>query len=137
MKLSAFSTDATCKLGVFGHNDDPLSVDSIQVSVFKEPNQVRLAYFLQSSNCSALETKISFWPTSPTSPWNGSFLLAIQCSSGSDEYHKKQLFLDGSVDASSLLHLLGHSCVQLWWQVSCGELFHQLIAGSLFCSCHF
>ena len=33
--LSSFSTNASCKLDVFGHNGHSLGVDSTQISVFK------------------------------------------------------------------------------------------------------
>ena len=37
------STDALCKLEIFGHDGDSLSVDGAEVSVFKERHQVGLS----------------------------------------------------------------------------------------------
>jgi len=44
--LGSLSSDSSGKLNVFGHNGDTLSVDSAQVGVFKETDEVSLTSFL-------------------------------------------------------------------------------------------
>lgn len=45
--LSTFSTNTTGQLDILGHNCNPLGMDSAQVGVFKETDQVRFAGLLQ------------------------------------------------------------------------------------------
>jgi hypothetical protein len=46
--LSTFATDATGQLDVLGHDSHTLGVDSAQVGVLEQSNQVGLAGFLRS-----------------------------------------------------------------------------------------
>jgi histone H3 len=57
--LSTLSTDAAGKLDVLGHDGDTLGVDSAQVGVFEETDEVSLRSFLQSHDGGGLEAKIS------------------------------------------------------------------------------
>ena len=54
------STDALCKLEIFGHDGDSLSVDGAEVSVFKERHQVGLSWLLQGQDSLALESDFLF-----------------------------------------------------------------------------
>ncbi len=56
--LSTFSANTTGQLDILRHDSDTLSVDSTQVSVLKESNQVGLSGLLQSQDGSGLESKI-------------------------------------------------------------------------------
>jgi|ERR1740117_1763511 len=59
MNLGTFSADTASKLDVLWHNGDTLGVDSTQVSVLKQSNEVSLTGLLESTNGSRLEPKIS------------------------------------------------------------------------------
>ena len=54
-KLRAFTTDATGQLDVLGHNGHTFGMDSAQVGVFEETNQVSLTSFLQGHHGRTLE----------------------------------------------------------------------------------
>ena len=56
--LGALTTDATGKLDVLGHDSDALGVDSAQVGVLEEGNQVRLGSLLKSKDSGTLESKV-------------------------------------------------------------------------------
>ena len=56
--LSSLTTDASGKLNVLRHDCHTLRVDSAQVRVLEEPDQVGLSSFLESENSRALETEI-------------------------------------------------------------------------------
>jgi len=58
VNLGTLSTDSPCQLDIFRHDGHTLSMDSTQVGVFKEADQVGLTGFLQSSNSSTLKTEI-------------------------------------------------------------------------------
>ena len=58
-KLSTFATDTTGQLDVLWHDGDTLGVDSAQVGVFEETNEVSLGSFLQSHDGGRLEAEIS------------------------------------------------------------------------------
>lgn len=60
LDLSTFSTDASSKLHVLGHDRNSLSVDGAQVGIFEEADQVALGRFLQGHDRSALESEIGF-----------------------------------------------------------------------------
>ncbi len=57
--LCPLPADATSQLDVLGHDRHPLGMDCTQISVLKEPHQVRLRCFLQRQNRRALEAQIS------------------------------------------------------------------------------
>jgi len=57
--LGSFTTDTTSKLDILWHNSDTLGVDSAQVGVLKQTNEVSLTGLLESSNGSRLEPEIS------------------------------------------------------------------------------
>ena len=48
ISLSTFSTDASGKLDILGHDGDTLGVDSAQVGVLEEPDEVGFASLLES-----------------------------------------------------------------------------------------
>ena len=58
-KLSTFATDTTGQLDVLWHDGDTLGVDSAQVGVFEETNEVSLGSFLQGHDGGRLEAEIS------------------------------------------------------------------------------
>ena len=58
-KLSTLSTDTTGKLDVLGHVGDTLGVDSTQVGVLKEADEVSLTGLLEGHNSRALESEVS------------------------------------------------------------------------------
>merc|ERR1711976_792890 len=58
--LGAFTTDSTGQLDILGHDCNPLGVDSAQVGVFEEANQVSFRSLLQSSDGSGLEPQVGF-----------------------------------------------------------------------------
>ena len=54
---SPFSTDSASQLDVLGHNGDPLGMDSAQVGVFEEADEVSFASLLQCHDSRALEAQ--------------------------------------------------------------------------------
>jgi len=59
MSLSTLASDSSGQLDVLGHDGNALGVDGAQVGVLKQANQVGLRSFLEGTDSSALETKIS------------------------------------------------------------------------------
>lgn len=57
-KLSALSTDTTCKLNILWHDSNTLCVDCTQVGIFEKTNKVSLRCFLKSKDSSRLETQV-------------------------------------------------------------------------------
>ena len=57
--LSTFTSDSASQLDVLWHDGDTLGVDSAQVGVFEESDQVSLAGLLESQDSRALESEIS------------------------------------------------------------------------------
>ena len=58
--LCALTADAACELHVLGHDGDPLGVDSAQVGVLEQTNEVALSCLLESHHRGRLEPKIGF-----------------------------------------------------------------------------
>jgi predicted secreted protein len=58
--LSAFSTDASRQLDVFGHDGHSFGVNCAQVGIFEKANKIRFAGLLQGHNGRALETQVGF-----------------------------------------------------------------------------
>jgi histone H3 len=56
--LGTLSSDTSSKLDIFGHDGHSLGVDSTQVGIFKETDQVCFASFLQSHDGRPLESEI-------------------------------------------------------------------------------
>ena len=56
--LSSFATDAASELDVLGHDGDTLGVDSAQVGVFEETNEVSLGGLLKCHHSRGLEAQI-------------------------------------------------------------------------------
>ena len=56
--LRALSTDTTGELNVLGHDGDTLGVDSAQVGVLKETNEVGLSSLLKGEDGRSLEAKV-------------------------------------------------------------------------------
>ena len=56
-KLSLFS-DASGQLDILGHDGHPLGVNSTQVGVLKQTNEVCLCCFLKCTDGSTLETQV-------------------------------------------------------------------------------
>jgi hypothetical protein len=57
--LSTFTPDATSQLDIFWHDCDTFGVNSAQVGVFEQSDQVSLAGLLESQDSRALESEIS------------------------------------------------------------------------------
>ncbi len=57
-ELSSLATDATGKLDVLGHDSDALGVNSAQVGVFEEADEVSLRCLLQCHDSRALEAQV-------------------------------------------------------------------------------
>ena len=57
--LGTFSTDSPGELNILGHDGNSLCVDSAQVGVLKETNQVGLTSLLQSHDSARLESEVS------------------------------------------------------------------------------
>jgi hypothetical protein len=57
--LRALTTDATCQLNILGHDGDTLRVNSTQVGVFEETNEVGFRGFLESEDGRSLEAKVA------------------------------------------------------------------------------
>jgi len=60
LRLGSLSTDPPGQLDVLGHDGDTLGVDSAQVGVLEQPDQVSLTGLLKSSNGGRLEPEIGF-----------------------------------------------------------------------------
>ena len=58
--LSLFTTDSSCQEQITRHDGDSLCMNSTQVGIFKQRNQVCLRCFLKSKNCIGLESQIWF-----------------------------------------------------------------------------
>jgi len=56
--LCTFTTDAAGELDILGHDGDTLGVDSAQVGILKETDQIGFGGFLEGEDSSTLETKI-------------------------------------------------------------------------------
>jgi hypothetical protein len=56
--LRAFSADATSQLDILGHDSHTLGVDSTQVGILEETNEVSLGGFLEGQDGRSLEPKI-------------------------------------------------------------------------------
>jgi hypothetical protein len=56
--LRSLSAETTCKLDILGLDSDTLGMDSCQVGVLKESNEVGFTCFLESSNGGRLETQV-------------------------------------------------------------------------------
>jgi len=56
--LSTLAANSTSELNVFWHDGNSLGVNSTQVSVFEESDEIRLAGFLKRHDGRALETQI-------------------------------------------------------------------------------
>ena len=57
--LGTLTTDTPGQLDVLGHDGDTLGVDSAQVGIFEETDQVSLRCFLESHDGGGLETQVS------------------------------------------------------------------------------
>ena len=58
MRLLALTTDTAGELDVLGHDGDTLGVDSAQVGVLEQTNEVSLRSLLESQDGSALEAQV-------------------------------------------------------------------------------
>jgi len=60
VNLGTLSTNTASQLDILWHDSDTLGVDSTQVGVLKQSNEVSLTGLLESTNGSRLEPEISF-----------------------------------------------------------------------------
>ena len=58
LHLGAFSADSTGQLDIFRHDGNPLGMDGAQVGVFKQPDQIGLAGFLESHHGGTLKAEL-------------------------------------------------------------------------------
>jgi hypothetical protein len=58
IRLGALTADTTSKLDILGHDGNTLGMDSAQVGVLKETNEVSLSSFLKSSDGRTLEAQV-------------------------------------------------------------------------------
>ena len=58
MRSGALTTDSAGELHVLWHDGDSLGVDSAQVGVFEETNEVSLGGFLEGEDSGGLETEV-------------------------------------------------------------------------------
>ena len=58
LRLGPLAADAAGKLNVLGHDGDTLRVNSAQVGVLEQTNEVSLRRFLESEHGMALETQV-------------------------------------------------------------------------------
>ena len=59
MVLSSFSSNTSSKLNILGHDSNTLGMDSTQIGVFKEADQVGFAGLLQGPDGGGLEAQVS------------------------------------------------------------------------------
>lgn len=55
---SPLTTDPTSKLHIFGHNCDPLSMNSTKICILEKANQIGLRRLLKGGDGAALEPQI-------------------------------------------------------------------------------
>jgi len=60
MDLSTLSSNTTSQLNIFGHDGHSLGVDSAQVGILEQANQIRFCGLLQGQNGGRLESKVAF-----------------------------------------------------------------------------
>ena len=56
--LRTFTTDTTSELDILGHDGNTLGVDSAQVGIFEESDEVSLGGFLQGQDGRSLESEV-------------------------------------------------------------------------------
>jgi len=57
--LSTFSADTASQLDILGHDGDTLGVNSAQVGILEQTNEVSLGSFLESHDGRGLESQVS------------------------------------------------------------------------------
>ena len=57
-RLRPLAADAARELDVLGHDGDALGVDSAEVGVFEEADEVGFSCFLEGENCRALPSQV-------------------------------------------------------------------------------
>lgn len=138
--LGTLTTDATSQLDVLGHDCHTLSVDSAQVGVFKQTNQVRLTGLLQRHNGRALETQVSLeilgnlTDQTLERELTDEKLCALLVSPDLTEGHSS-----GPV-TMRLLHAAGGRCAlasSLCGQLLAGSLSSRTLTCGLLCTRHF
>ena len=55
-----FSSDSSSELHIFWHDGDSFSMDSTEIGIFEESDQISFCGFLQRKDCLALESKVRF-----------------------------------------------------------------------------
>ena len=137
--LSSFSTDSSSQLDVFGHDGDPLGMDGAQIGVFEETNQVSFRGFLQGSDSSRLESKVSLEVLSNFShqslEWElsdqqlGRFLVSSDLTKSNSSWSVTMRFLHSSCCWSALS--CGFGGQLLTWGLASSRF-----SGGLLGSCH-
>ena len=115
--LSSFATDAASELDVLGHDGDTLGVDSAQVGVFEETDEVSFASLLEGHNGRALEAEVSLEIlgdfTNKTLEWQfadekfSRFLVSTDLTESDCSWPVTMGFLDSSGGRSRLPRSLG------------------------------
>ena len=137
--LSTFSTDTASQLDVLGHDGDTFGVDSAQVGVLEQSNEVGLASLLEGQDSGALEAEIGLEVlgdfTDQTLEWQFSdqklsALLVTSDFTESDGSRPVSVwFLNSTSGWCTLASGLGSQLFP--WSLSSGGF-----SSGLLCSCH-
>lgn len=137
--LCSLPTDTTGKLDVFGHDGHSFGVDSAQVGVLEETDQVCFAGLLEGHDCAALESEVSLEVlcdlTDQTLEWQfsdqqfGALLVTTDLSQGDCSRPVTMWFLHTS---GSWCTLPGGLCCQLFTR----SLSSGRFTGGLLCTSH-
>lgn len=60
-RLATLTAEAACKCKVLGLNGDALGVDSREVRIFEERDEISLRGLLQSHDCGRLEAEVGLY----------------------------------------------------------------------------
>ena len=140
IKSEPISSDSLGQLKITGHNGDSLGVNSAQVGVFKEGDEVSLSGFLEGQHSGGLESKLllpfvgnfsdhSLEGEFPDKEISRFLILSDFPKSNCSGFEPVGL-LDSGGDGSRLPgDLLGHKLFP-------GNLLGSRFPSCLFCSCH-
>lgn len=137
--LSTFATNTTSQLDVLGHDCDTFGVDSAQVGVLKQSNEVGLASLLEGQYGRALEAEISLEVlcdfTDQTLEWQfpdqklSALLVTSDFTESDGSWPVSVWFLNTTGGWGALTGSLGSQLLS--WSLSSGGL-----SSGLLCSCH-
>jgi hypothetical protein len=140
MDLRALSPDSARKLNILGHNSDALGVDSAEIGVLEETDEVRLGRLLECEDGGSLESEVGLEVLSDLTHKSLERELADEELSGLlvspdlTESHGTGAVSVGLLHASSSGSGLSSS---LGGELFSGGLASSRFAGSLFRTSHF